>query len=148
MTTDLPDAFETLSARELECLRGVAAHKRSSQIAYDLGLKHKTVDTYVASAMRKLGYSDRDSAARALLAREQPVSTESPSTIPHVAPIKRGGFFSWLFRLFPWPVPTPGRPTNDLTASGKIGAIIVASTFLLAAAALYLLAIRMLSERL
>jgi hypothetical protein len=54
---------------------------------------------------------------------------------------------SWLRRL-PWPFPTRERPTNDLSYPGTIAAILVAASLMVTAVSLYLLAIRMLTERL
>lgn len=147
MTPAPVDPLAQLSPRELACLRGVAEHKRSSQIAHELGLQPKTVDAYIANAMKKLGVSDRDTAARALLASSDPLWGKSTTTFPGIESSSSGWLTSSSSRL-PWPFPTDGRPTNDLTLAGTIAAIIVAATFLLAVASLYLLSIRMLSDSL
>jgi DNA-binding CsgD family transcriptional regulator len=56
---NLPDGSVALSARERDCLRGVAAGGSSKKIASELGLSPYTVDQYVDSAMRKLNAGSR-----------------------------------------------------------------------------------------
>lgn len=53
-----------LSAREEAILRRIALGLSHKQIAGELGLSHKTVDTYRARGMRKLELSDRGSLVR------------------------------------------------------------------------------------
>jgi DNA-binding NarL/FixJ family response regulator len=50
-----PDPLMTLGPRELEVLRLVVAGHSSAQIAEQLALSAKTIDTYRARMMRKLG---------------------------------------------------------------------------------------------
>ena len=145
MDSESDDLFGLLSPRELACLRGVAEHKRSHQIAFDLGLKPKTVDVYIANAVRKLGLSDRDSAARALLQHESGLWGKSSLAFSEVEPAPLNRPFSRLARL-PWPFATRGRNTNDMTLPETLVAIFIAATFMMAIAALYLIAIRMLIE--
>jgi hypothetical protein len=96
--------------------------------------------------VRKLGFSDRDSAVRALVSEQPGLWGFSASAISGVEYAPNDGASSWLGRL-PWPFPTRERPVNDLNYPGSIAAIIVAASLMVAAAALYMLAIRMLSER-
>jgi DNA-binding CsgD family transcriptional regulator len=138
--------FSTLTPREIECLKGVAQYKRTKDIAADLQLSPKTVDAYIASAVRKLGFSDRDSAVRALMSSSAMVGGFSSSAISGVENQLATASSSWLGRL-PWPFPTRERPTNDLTYSGTIAAILVAASLMIAAMSLYILAIRMFIDR-
>ncbi len=134
-----------LTPREIECLKGVAQHKRTKDIAADLNLSPKTVDAYIANAVRKLGFSDRDSAVRALVSSGSALGGFSSSAISGVenpsAPVPS----SWLGRL-PWPFPTRERPSNDLNYPGTIVAILVAASLMVAAMSLYILAIRLFTE--
>jgi DNA-binding CsgD family transcriptional regulator len=139
--------FSSLTPREVECLKGVAQHKRTKDIAADLQLSPKTVDAYIANAVRKLGYSDRDSAVRALMSSSAMAGGFSSSAISGVENEISTASSSWLGRL-PWPFPTRERPTNDLTYPGTIAAILVAASLMVTAVSLYMLAIRMLTERL
>jgi len=50
---------DQLSSREAAVLRRISLGQSHKQIAAELGLSHKTVDTYRARGMRKLGVSDR-----------------------------------------------------------------------------------------
>jgi DNA-binding CsgD family transcriptional regulator len=136
----------SLTPRELDCLRGVAQYKRTKDIAAELQLAPKTVDAYIANAVRKLGFTDRDSAVRALVAATPALWGFSASAISGVEHVPAVGASSWLGRL-PWPFPTRERPINDLSYPGTIAAIVVAASLMVAAAAVYMLAIRMLSER-
>jgi DNA-binding NarL/FixJ family response regulator len=45
---------DQLTSRELEVLRGVVQGHTSKQIAGDLGISHRTVETHRESVMRKL----------------------------------------------------------------------------------------------
>ncbi|WP_066807527.1 helix-turn-helix domain-containing protein [Sphingomonas asaccharolytica] len=139
--------FSSLTPREIECLKGVAQHKRTKDIATDLQLSPKTVDAYIANAVRKLGFSDRDSAVRALMSSSAMIEGFSSSAISGVEKEISTASSSWLGRL-PWPFPTRERPTNDLNYSGTIAAILVAASLMVTAVSLYMLAIRMLTERL
>ncbi|MCK8457590.1 helix-turn-helix domain-containing protein [Sphingomonas faeni] len=53
-----------LSNRHRDVLRGVAALRKTKQIAADLGIAPGTVDGYIAEAVRILGAVDRGDAAR------------------------------------------------------------------------------------
>lgn len=138
--------FSILTPREIECLKGVAQHKRTKDIATDLNLSPKTVDAYIANAVRKLGFSDRDSAVRALMNSGSALEGFSSSAISGVENDTSPAPSSWLRRL-PWPFPTRERPTNDLNYPGTIVAILVAASLMIAAMSLYMLAIRMFTER-
>jgi DNA-binding CsgD family transcriptional regulator len=144
---DMTRLFERLGPRELECIRGVAEHKRSSQIAHELNLKPKTVDAYIASASRKLGVPDRDSAARLLLEHEQQLWGKSLSDFSGIEQQPPTPAASSQSRL-PWPWPTKGRQTKDFSLPQLLIAIGIAASILLAIAAAYLFAIARLSEHL
>jgi len=139
--------FSSLTPREIECLKGVAQHKRTKDIAADLHLSPKTVDAYIANAVRKLGYTDRDTAVRALMSSSAMIGGFSSSVFSGVENEVSSASSSWLGRL-PWPFPTRERPTNDLTYPGTIVAILIAASLMVTAVSLYMLAIRMLTERL
>ena len=52
----------TPTARELECLRGVAIGQTTSVIGASLNISPRTVDHHIASLMRKLGAPTRAAA--------------------------------------------------------------------------------------
>ena len=137
--------FTSLTPREIECLKGVAQHKRTKDIASDLKLSPKTVDAYIANAVRKLGYTDRDTAVRALMSSSAMIAGFSSSAISGVENEVSTASSSWLERL-PWPFPTRGRPTNDLSYPGTIVAIMIAASLMIAAMSIYILAIRIFTE--
>lgn len=56
--------WNTLSEREREVLRQIAYGYTSSQVATELNLSPKTVETYRARGMEKLGFTDRASLVR------------------------------------------------------------------------------------
>ena len=137
--------FSILTPREIECLKGVAQHKRTKDIATDLNLSPKTVDAYIANAVRKLGLTDRDSAVRALMNSDTAVGGFSSSAISGVENDRSPAPSSWLRRLS-WPFPTRERPTNDLNYPGTIVAIVIAASLMVAAMSLYILAISVFTE--
>jgi len=51
---DSTNALDQLTSRELQVLRGVAQGHTNKQIAGDLGISHRTVETHRESLMRKL----------------------------------------------------------------------------------------------
>ncbi len=59
-----PDAWESLSEREREVLRLVALGHTSAEIAAQLHLSDKTVETYRARGMEKLGLPNRAALVR------------------------------------------------------------------------------------
>lgn len=62
-----PLGTERLTPREQECLRLVAQHLSSKQIARELAVSQHTVDGHLNEARRKLGAATRRDAARMLL---------------------------------------------------------------------------------
>ncbi|HEX8215305.1 MAG TPA: helix-turn-helix transcriptional regulator [Allosphingosinicella sp.] len=57
------DPIAQLSPRQRDCLRLVAELKDSQQIGYELGISPRTVDGYLADAVRLLGAHNRRHAA-------------------------------------------------------------------------------------
>lgn len=71
-----PSVQETLSVRELQVLRLVAKGLANKQIGRSLGITERTVKVHVGHVFRRLGVTDRTSAAiwaRANLADDDPV---------------------------------------------------------------------------
>lgn len=78
-TSTVPESgpnIDRLSNRHRDVLRGVAALRKSKQIAVDLGIAPGTVDGYIADAVRILGAADRGDAAR-MLAQHDRLDTTS-----------------------------------------------------------------------
>lgn len=65
--TPVADPGETLTHRELECIRWVVAGKTDPEIAYLLGVSQTTVRTHVDQARRKLGARSRAQAVARLV---------------------------------------------------------------------------------
>lgn len=63
-------AFEALTPRERTCLRLVAQHRQSKEIALLLNISKSTVDKHIDSAKARIGAANRRAAALALLAYE------------------------------------------------------------------------------
>lgn len=135
----MAERIARLTRREAECLRKVAVPMRTHEIAHELGLSPSTVDTYIASAFRKLGVSDRGTAARMLVTFER-ASEKSRSEFPHVdAPPSPVPSPAWSRLPLPWP--RRGRPNNDLTSLQLVIAILIATAILLGIATLYIAAL-------
>lgn len=58
-TQDVPDAFESLTARELETARCIARGLTNAEIARHLYVSEPTVKTHVTAVLSKLGVRDR-----------------------------------------------------------------------------------------
>jgi hypothetical protein len=120
-------------------LRKVAVPMRTHEIAHELGLSPSTVDTYIASAFKKLGVGDRGTAARLLVTYES-VPEKSRSEFPGVDdPPSPAPSSAWSRLPLPWP--RPGRPNNDLTSLQLVIAILIATAILLGIATLYIAAL-------
>ncbi len=63
---------ESLSPRQLECLRLVWERRISKEIARELGISKTTVDGYIAEAVQALGAKDRREAAAMVFAGHTP----------------------------------------------------------------------------
>ncbi|MDQ1158893.1 DNA-binding CsgD family transcriptional regulator [Sphingomonas sp. SORGH_AS 950] len=63
---------ESLSPRQLECLRLVWERRISKEIARELGISKTTVDGYIAEAVQALGAKDRREAAAIVFADTPP----------------------------------------------------------------------------
>lgn len=136
-----------LTSGELACLRGVAEHKGSKEIALDTGFSRGTVDVYLASAFKKLGASDRRSAVRVLVRQYPGLLGKSELDFSSVELPAEHGLGALVSRL-PLPFPTRGRPTNDRTLIEKFVSVALAATFLMLVAAAYLAAIALISDKL
>jgi DNA-binding NarL/FixJ family response regulator len=55
LAADHPDALAQLTARERQVLMGVAGGRTNKEIANELGISHRTVESHRESLMRKLG---------------------------------------------------------------------------------------------
>ena len=69
-----PSPFDRLSVRERDVLRRIVAGATSSDIAYQLSLSRKTVDTYRGRMMVKLGVTSRSELIRCALEYDLPVA--------------------------------------------------------------------------
>ena len=76
LPSTVPSVQETLSVRELQVLRLIAKGLANKQIGRSLGITERTVKVHVGHVFRRLGVTDRTSAAiwaRANLADDEPV---------------------------------------------------------------------------
>ena len=69
---------DLLTAREIACLRLVARHRSSREIASELGISKTSVDTYCDRARAKLQMSSRRHAARLVLQVDRAESQSPP----------------------------------------------------------------------
>ena len=82
------DAFEKLTERQKQCLRLVAAGKRSKTIGLALGISHLTVNQHIEAAKARIGASSREDAADLLIRYERDEYPERITSEPErlVAP--------------------------------------------------------------
>ncbi|MBX3480334.1 MAG: helix-turn-helix transcriptional regulator [Caulobacter sp.] len=83
---DSRDGFESLTPRERECLRLVARHHRSKEIARLLNISKSTVDKHIDRARERLGSADRRAAALALIEWERGMGIEYPPDPVPISP--------------------------------------------------------------
>ena len=88
-TTDLahfrvvsPEAVGVLTAREAEVLALVQRRLTNAEIAEQLFVSVRTVETHVSSVLRKLGAGDRRALASIVAARDRPRRTSAGRTRP------------------------------------------------------------------
>lgn len=113
---------------------------RTHEIAHQLGLSPATVDTYISSAFKKLGTSDRGTAARLLIGHER-LPEKTRSEFPGVDAAPPSSVIPVPSPRFPFPWPSRGRPRNDLTTPQLIVAIVIATAILLGIATIYIAAL-------
>lgn len=121
----LRNPVETLTEGQKTCLRLVASGMTSKEIALRTGLTPQTVDTYLKSAMARLGASSRREAARMLSSAEASQSLGSPSANVALSSgpgqqvvAADGSGIRWFN-----PPPVGGR-SNELTAAERTFAIL------------------------
>lgn len=143
------EGISKLTARQRDCLRLVLHHKQSKEIGRELGISPMTVDNHFRSAIQTLGVSNRLEAALLLDSFEregtsqqltsQSESVVSPPQSPIMPPPADAGdgqreMYSALredqvpYRTyreigivdFPLPLPTRGKPRNDLTIAQRL----------------------------
>lgn len=98
----------------------------SKEIAQEVGLSHQTVDTYLKSAVAKLGADNRRDAARLFSTWEASQKSGSqPAPIASRTEVGNDGYATgsgvWLSWLMPPPV---GGRINDLNAAQRSYAVI------------------------
>lgn len=76
--------FDTLSPRERECLSLLARPMRPKEIAAELNLSVKTIETYLAAAKGKLGATSPIHAARLYNQHREAVPENPPGDFPRV----------------------------------------------------------------
>jgi len=89
--------FESLTARERECLRLVARHHQSKEIARLLNISKSTVDKHIDRARERLGAADRRAAALALATHEMSMGIGYPSDPAPISPAADIGSAGVLF---------------------------------------------------
>jgi len=143
------EAISKLTARQRDCLRLVLHHMQSKEIGRELGISPMTVDNHFRTAIQTLGVANRLEAARLLDSYErdeasQWLTSQSPPVVSRVeSPImgspatvgdgQRDGASALRedqvpYRTyrdtnlidFPLPVPTRGKPRNDLTIAQRL----------------------------
>lgn len=126
--TDPRELIDSLSERQRHCLLLVGRGLTSKEIAIETGLMPQTVDTYIKSAMAKLGSASRRDAARLLAASEemlpQRLGSPSPSVVTgpsrkHVESIARRSKFLGTLAL-----PPIGGAYNELSAAQRTYAVL------------------------
>lgn len=137
--------IEDITEAQKDCLRLFYRRYGAKEIGRQLGIAPSTVHQRLTAARKTLGVARSMEAARLLAEAEgtvydgvlyDQISVAQPATNPSL---------SWASRL-PWPLPTRERPTNDLSFIQKIAAIIGLAALFMATAAVYFIAVRMLSQ--
>lgn len=142
----MSDPADDLSDVQKDSLRLLYRGYSAKEIARMRGVHPATVHQRLTAARKTLGVARSIEAARVL------ADIESDSVYDgviydaiHIAPTAFDAPSSWLSRL-PWPLPTRRRPTNDLSFIGLLAAILGLASAFMIAAALYFIAISVLSK--
>jgi len=139
-------SINDLSESQKDSLRLIYRGYNAKEIARKHGIHPATVHQRLTGARRTLGVARSMEAARILAEAEgAPVYDGVIYEEIAVAPTPPAEALSWVSRL-PWPLPTRRRPKNDLSLLQLLASILgLASAFMLAAA-LYFVAISLLSQ--
>ena len=139
--------FDSLSARQLECLRLVGRGFNTKEIAIELGISPETARSHIDAARMKLGAANRGRAARLLVEHEAsrpPRPTGTPSEgiasacanpddrrvsiedgeaalVLHDAAVPAYLATSDRGSQIRWPFRTPGRRFSDLAWYEQLG---------------------------
>ena len=103
------DDYDKLTGRQKQCLRMVAAGKRSKTIGAALGISHLTVNQHIEAAKARLGAATREQAAELLIAHEQAAQRGGeahdayPERLSSYLPSLGGGGFSDRIGASPTP---------------------------------------------
>lgn len=119
-----PDRINSLTPRQLACLRKAAEFKSSKIIAHEMGITSKTVDRHIEAANRTLGVGSRQQAVRLLLQKNQ-LGGFSPEVFSRIDVPSLSGTFpehqieSVRLRdgdereIFQTPAPVPREPLSE-----------------------------------
>lgn len=145
----MSNPLDRLTDPQLECLRLVAQHKNSKQIAIDLNLSSHAIDARLKRTLLALGVATRQEAARLYLAhtetyqplvyaspdaaQESPVGDEGEPTASQPLDAGPPGFLhqpahtmaagaEWSVAL---PIRTAARPQNDLPWTARLAWMLV-----------------------
>lgn len=143
------EGIPKLTTRQRDCLRLVLQHKQSKEIGRELGISPMTVDNHFRSAIQTLGVSnrleaallldnwERDEASQQLTSQPESVVSRAQSPIIASPAMVGDGQRETMSELretqvpyrtyretsildFPLPVPTRGKPRNDLTTLQRL----------------------------
>lgn len=128
-SASMSERVSGLNQKQIDCLLLVGLGYSSKQIAPLVRLSHRSVDTYVTSALRALDVNDRNKAAQIVREASQPASEDLLQQLQsepgHVA-IRQDSAFSALSghaaKLLH--VPPVGGQENDLTSKERLIAIL------------------------
>ena len=130
-TDDVTNRAGQLSPREREIIALTKDGLSSKEIARQLGISPRTVDTHVANAIATLGVRNRLEAALRLGGdpasvdlRKQPPTLVGDPDLPSPLSPGREGIARWWWRL---PILRNGRSTNDLTRAQRLAWILIGS---------------------
>jgi DNA-binding CsgD family transcriptional regulator len=118
------DAFEKLTERQKQCLRMVAAGKRSKTIGAALGISHLTVNQHIEAAKARLGAVTREQAAELLITHERQGHPERLTSEPGA--LAGAGFFD---RIGVSPTPDDASPQTVLDVVMEEQAVYRATAF-------------------
>jgi DNA-binding CsgD family transcriptional regulator len=135
-----------LSEGQFDCLRLVAQHLSSKEIAGELGISRHTVDQRIRGALHVLGVTRRSEAARLVSSSSPPIRGELASGATAFPGPEDPLLEATRRSSLQWPFATKTSPRNEMSATQRLLWILLIGAMAAFAAGMYLAGLESLAR--